>query len=440
MHGEPLTNDVSVSRELQRLNDALQASIDKMRKAQKEAKYEIVVSRYSPLWYKPVVRSLDKLAKHMLGISLAVERVNRIMIESRISSQLANSGSSSAYQSHTHGLRHRHQDTMEHKRLDTPSSSVHRAEYKNLSRLQSSLEPIMQRFMKACTATLQMLEKELASGKAIPKLPDDGKSSQPQQQQQQQQNTALSAASLASEQTIASGPAGKQEADVNATEQDEDSITDDLASALEQFWLDAETILYREYRDKFASPMEEHYLMYTINYALMAFGRELLVLEQQVQELLAKRPAKCWPRIFFPRVPLHKWLIHDRRNGASPREPQEQLVLDQQQELERLATRHSEMHAESSAGGGQQQHHCGDGKDEKSSIISQPVPLHNVPGRHFWNHWLFRINKWLKYGPTRYALKFTIVMELLALMAWLPIPGVNDLYTVCSHIYVFLTT
>ena len=66
--------------------------------------------------------------------------------------------------------------------------------------------------------------------------------------------------------------------------------------------------------------------------------------------------------------------------------------------------------------------------DDQDNVL---IPLQNIPGTHFWSRYLQILNDWLRTDPVRFAIKFTITMELLALMAWLPVQGANDLYNVC---------
>ncbi|ORX56191.1 hypothetical protein DM01DRAFT_1334689 [Hesseltinella vesiculosa] len=65
---------------------------------------------------------------------------------------------------------------------------------------------------------------------------------------------------------------------------------------------------------------------------------------------------------------------------------------------------------------------------EEAWVGGTPVALQHAPGKHAWNRWLRTVLLWFKQIETRYAIKFAVTMELLALMVWLPIDGVVDLY------------
>ncbi|KAI8146438.1 hypothetical protein BJV82DRAFT_643173 [Fennellomyces sp. T-0311] len=299
-------------------HDKLKIATDAMQKAQREAKYEIVISNYRPAWYKPLTHSMERLANHIYGMSLALERAQRIMV--------------------------RHQ--VQHELYDSERTLVEKPAYKHISRLHASITPTTQEFLSTCIRALEQLQHTMAQQRAIP-------------------------ASFMGPQT---GHVSLQE-------------------TLEELHRRVLITLHDEFEHE--APMEEHFLVYTILYTLTAFGKDMVQLEKHVDELLQKKKSK-WT-VFWPQISLRQWLS---RPPSGNRTPEEQVMLDQRaKEFEEI----------------------------EKKVLSQ-VPLQHRPGRHFWNRWLYRLSKFLQYGPTRYALKFTVTAELLALMAWLPIPGINHIY------------
>ncbi|KAI9495673.1 hypothetical protein BDB00DRAFT_870220 [Zychaea mexicana] len=197
-----------------------------------------------------------------------------------------------------------------------------------------------------------------------------------------------------------------QEHQLQGDDDDDDSNSEQslLERALDTLNEQMQIILHEEFEHE--APMEEHFLVYTVLFTLTALGKELIALKKQSSDLIKKKRTR-WS-LFGPQVSLRQWLA---RAPPGNHTMEEQFMLDERiKEFE------------------QQEHHDEVEEDIHQQRQEKQVPLQHAPGRHFWNRWLYRLSKFLQYGPTRYALKFTVTAELLALMAWLPIPGVNFLY------------
>ncbi|KAF7730274.1 hypothetical protein EC973_002517 [Apophysomyces ossiformis] len=364
-----ILGDLSTSNRLNALNKDLQDNVVKLRKAGSEAKYEIVVAHYSPRspHRKAIVNLLDNLAKSMMGFSLAIEREIRIVLAQRMAESTNQPIASEELAGHV---------------PMTAVSSVHRVEYKHITRLQSSVQTQIRHFLAACVHALNQIEVKLSDKHVISAL------GEPQASQ-------------------------TSPADYTHTVHLSDAL-DNLKSSY--------LILQEEYRQRKSTPMEEHFLVYTILYTLTEFGKELQKLEEHVNLVLEHDSRR---RLYFPHVPLHKWL--GRTDYKRYPAADEQVIFDEQQFLRRM---------ESSGGNTARRpsqlmdhYHEGSEVDEEEEEEEEPpVPLQLAPGRHRWTQWLHKCSVWLQSGPVRYAIKFTVAMELLAMMAWLPVPGVNDLY------------
>ncbi|KAI8370645.1 uncharacterized protein BYT42DRAFT_502361 [Radiomyces spectabilis] len=365
----PFADDIEVAGQLRQMNDQLQADINQMKKAIKEAKYEIVISRYSPRSHRQIAKSLDALSRNMLGFSLAFAREVEIML--RLKSQTIIEKKPSLYDERPHSLP-----------LD---NGYHPAQYKQLARLQSAVQPDMYRFIQVCNYAVSGIEARLADHKAIP----------------------------------ASGTGGPTN--------DKESQEESLSEALEHL-RSAELILEQEYEERRSSPVQDHFLVYSIVFSLIEFGRELIQLEEHTDALLKQRTSQRWPSIFFPRMPLHKWISRASESRAQ-RVPAEDAVFEIEG-LERERTRQPSNAGPSDAAdasaGIHREHRLS--TESQFTDVEKGIPLQHAPGLHAWNQWLRTFNRWMHRGPTRYAIKFAITMELLALMSWLPVPGANDLY------------
>lgn len=420
---ESIASSTSKADRLKQLNDKLQATIDLMKKAQQEAKYEIVLSHYAPPWYKPIVRSLDRMAAHMFGLALTVQRANKIILEQRLDAQLGpRSKQKAKYMQHENDILeyermniHEENMTIErgtHVPVISPAPSLHRLEYKHISRLQASIQPAMKHFIQCCTDSLNDIQEKLASHKAIPR-----QFRQQKKHDGSSQSSNLSASTIrdnASTRTVdASGdmePKAGNLAEVSLTE------------SLVMLQSNADETFRAEY--ELTAPSEDHFLVYTLLYTLIAFGKELIAMEEET-DLLFQRRRHTWPRIFFPGVQLRKWLLRASDYSKGIQTEDERAVLGQQEFQDRTQRMHEDEAIQGQAGSSSNVEH------EKDWGENEPlIPLQNAPGRHFWNKWFSVLNNWIEYGPTRYAIKFTVTMELLAFMAWLPIDGVNDLYNV----------
>ncbi|KAG0167034.1 hypothetical protein DFQ28_005672 [Apophysomyces sp. BC1034] len=358
--GNGIAGDVSTSNHLHNLNKSLQNNVAKLCKARSEAKYEIVVSHYAPRnpHHKVIVKSLDNLSKSMMGFSLAIEREVHVVLAQRI-----------AESTHQYNI----SDEMAAGIPPSAISSVHRVEYKHITRLQSSVQVQMKHFLAACAQSLNRIQVRLADNYAIPVI---------------------------------------QELHTNQTSPADMTGEIHLPKALDDL-KETYLILQAEYLQRKSMPMEEHFLVYTILYTLAEFGKELLHVERQIDSMLELPRHR---RLYFPHVQLRKWL--GRMDGERQPIADEQLIFNEQQLLQRVESTRENARRRSLL-------HTGHDDDDDQDM---PIPLHHAPGRHRWTQWLYKFHAWLQSGPFRYAMKFTITMELLAMMAWLPVEGINDLY------------
>ncbi|CEP10684.1 hypothetical protein [Parasitella parasitica] len=436
--------DLSASKKLRQHIHALDADISKMQSSRTEAKYEIIVSRYCPTWYKDFAQTMSGLSRNLYGFSLAVEREGQIMLNQKIQAQLEVYRHGENPEQHQQSLRLRKQQFQYGDTLMSQGSgyipvgtdkiegggTVSRIEYKLISQLQSSIQPEIKQFVTICTSFMKAIRHRLAENDAIP-------------------------------------------SNHNLAEKEEICRSKDLAKAMESLQ-EAKIILQKQYEDRRAQPTEDHYLIYTLLFSLTQFGRKLTKLEEQADQLIKKRAGGRFPRIFLPRMNFVKWLAKANEDAHSGRNATEQVLFGQQNLLQREETRTSASAAtkravksnsngesssapvyldtlaassrprstssgsSSSTNTHQYTSYKPNGAvDQRMSMESDwidddqaSIPLQNAPGAHSWNRWLHNINEWLRKDPTRYAIKFAVTMELLALMAWLPIQGVNELYNI----------
>ncbi|CEP17259.1 hypothetical protein [Parasitella parasitica] len=455
-----MTGDVSASTKLQELNNKLQKDVSSMKAARQDAKYEIIVSYYKPSCYKPLHRSLYILSQNLLGFSLAIKREVRIMLEKKVKAHLDSrkkrqeygnqqAAATTAVSSSTQpsvgrpskpilpttasaNLTIMNNDQLQASVL-SGDTLLQGREYKDIDRLQQSIQPALKRFLNTCILTLDQIENELLEHKAI---------------------------------TVVKKKAQKPHSTSKI----------DLEAALTEF-KETELMLQQEYDQYSSVPTEDHFLVFTVIFTLVEFGKELSALQDHVQELILKsNKGRWWPsRIHFPRVNINAWLskgsVHKGEQSMS-----EKVILDHRElkDIQKTTTNH-EIHTRSNVIGPAESldDHVNEDDDDDdenegslelnrriSRIVSrietnpdalngtsdevltreeqhekqveleqaESVPLQQIKGRYIWNKWLYSLTKWLQYGPTRYALKFTITCELLVLMAFLPIDGVNDLY------------
>ncbi|KAI7901383.1 uncharacterized protein BX663DRAFT_514290 [Cokeromyces recurvatus] len=459
-----MAGDIASSTKLQNLNNKLQKDIAQMISARQDAKYEIIVSYYPPESYRPLVNSLNHLSENLQGFSLAIKREVRIMLEKKVNAHLNHLRKRSVimnddeYEKQTistanHYYYHQlskpilpttttssssttlpaSQDLFQASILSGDTLVLQGREYKIIDRLQSTIQPALKRFLDACTITLEQIENQLVEHKAI------------------SMNTSTKNHLIHSSKTRI-----------------------DLRAALNDF-KETELLLQQEYDQSDSVPSEDHFLVFTVIFTLIEFGKELIQLQTYADELVLQTNSKRWwiNRIYFPRVPLRRWLSKGSSENKAAQSLSEKVVLDNQ---ERLQLQDMQQH-----GNGRQRstpcrstdiinkNKCSDADDDDnddnggipisrhiSRIVSrievnpyqfeqnehqennheeqfemennELEPLQHAQGKHIWNRWLYHLSKWFQYPPTRYALKFTITTELLALMAFLPIEGLNDFY------------
>ncbi|KAI9281639.1 hypothetical protein BY458DRAFT_531528 [Sporodiniella umbellata] len=371
-------DDVSVSQQLHQLIQKLDGDISKMQTARKEAKYEIVVSHYRPVWYKSFAVTLDSLSRYLYGFSLIIERGSSIVSHQKNSDQDKNLHPSDTTIEMEQALFSMHLPGVP---SSTKGSTVSQLEYKCISQLQGAIQPQLQRFLRICISTLQQIQSHLEENNAIP---------------------------------------------CGAVPREKSGDAHDLNDAVQSLQ-EAKIILENEYQQRRAVPVEDHYMIYTLLFTLTQFVHRLQALQEQANRLVQKRSGR-FVHIYFPRVPLKKWLGRAAENAKGERSATEQVLFDQQQLLNREDTRRTENDAPSKK-------NTQPTTDKRLSIGSDwiddmeaIIPLQNSPGNHLWTKYLQRINAWLRADPVRYAFKFAITLELLGLMAWLPIEGANELY------------
>ncbi|KAI9476589.1 MAG: aluminum activated malate transporter-domain-containing protein [Benjaminiella poitrasii] len=469
-----MTGDITSSTKLQNLNNKLQKDIDGMKVARQDAKYEIVVSYYPPESYKPLTSLLSHLSQNLQGFSLAIKREVRIMLEKKVKAHLSRIRQRSTVDKDHENIKQARNSAVSivkqyaHSKPILPTTSsaaltivnndtfqasvlsgdtlLQGREYKIIDRLQSSIQPALKRFLHTCIVSLEQIENQLVEHKAISvKRPDEG------------------SGIVHSKSRI------------------------DLLAALNDF-KETELLLQQEYEQPDSVPSEDHFLVFTVIFTLVEFGKELIKLQKYADELVLQSNSKKWwiNRIYFPRVPLKRWLSKGSSGNKAAQSFSEKVVLDNQelrlQEMQKTshisngqrkstATTSADLANSMSTEENDDDDDDDDYDDDNDSldeneglpmsrrvgrIVSrietnldndheifregedyekqmeieeaESVPLQQAQGKHIWNKWLYRLSKWSQYAPTRYALKFTITTELLALMAFLPIPGANELY------------
>lgn len=412
-------SDLEVSQKLRQIIKTLDNDISKMQTARKEAKYEIVISRYNPVWYKSFAETMDTMSRSLYGFSLAVEREGQVIKRQQIFDELNKNNNNDQTQlleeeeeqKYLRLRRNRHEkvndelSAMKQAEFMTLATSkklkdgtVSKIEYKLLSHLQSSVQPEMKKFIHICTNVMRCIQRRLRDNGAIP----NGK-------------------------------------DIVHTCTNQ-THGHDLAEAMKSLNR-AKIILQNEYEERRAEPTEDHFLIYTVLFSLTQFGKRLSELENETDQLIQRRTNGRFPRVFFPRVNIRKWLGEAGDSAKGERNAAEQLLFEQQS-VRRASEDQTESDIDEELGESSQS--STDQSENKTTTTNrnrlsvesdwveqdqnQSIPLHNAPGPHRWNKWLYSFNNWIKTDPFRYAVKFTITMTLLALMAWLPIPGVNELY------------
>ncbi|KAI7869836.1 uncharacterized protein EV154DRAFT_530426 [Mucor mucedo] len=407
-----ITNDVTASTKLQTLTNKLQKDIGNMKSARKEAKYELIVSYYTPKSYKPLLHSISSLAENLFGFSLAIKREVKAHLDKLKNQQMDTVITASGRQTMSPLL------TEVQSSILSGDTLLGGREYKNIDRLQSSIQPSLKRFISTCILTLDQIEKDLIAHKAISIKHDKGSKTH--------------------------------------------SISKiNLVSALEEF-KETETTFQDEYDRAGHLPSEEHFLIFTVIFTMVQFGQELIRLQTHAEELIkCSTEGESWiKRIHLPRVEFKNWLsktsyqnegqalsenvfldsrkleimkTRTMQTSAAPVEEKAEEDDDESFNRERrrvseLVTRIESRTNESIVDQNimQEEH---EKLDKEEYEEQESVPLHQTPGKHIWNRKLYSLNKWFQYAPTRYAIKFTITMQLLALMAFLPFHGISDIYS-----------
>lgn len=394
-------SDLAASTKLRQVIQTLDNDISKMQSSRKEAKYEIVISYYCPTWYKPIAKTMEGLSKNLYGFSLAVEREGRVIAYQQ-QQQVPKQEQILRFRKQQNEIRQTQilteSDIIALATENKVEGAKSRIQYTMISRLQSSVQPEIKTFVQICTAIIRCICHRLHSNDVIPKA-------------------------LGSENDT-------------CTHHTHDH---DLLEAMESL-KKAKIILQKEYEERRSEPQEDHFLIYTVLFSLTQFGEKLIQLEKEADKLIAKRQSYGrFPRVYFPRVNFRKWLHEAGENAKGERSAAEQVIFEQYQTMERQGSLSDEESGTAAS--------CG-ALGKRLSIESdwtdfqdeETTPLQNAPGSHVWNHWLHSISEWLRTDPVRYAIKFTITMELLALMAWLPVEGANEFYNVSPpflFIYLF---
>lgn len=361
-----------------------------MQTSRREAKYEIVVSYYRPTWYKALSQTLESLSKNLYGFSLAVEREGQVIsYQSQTHSEPSKSEQSTVRIDKDDQVLTKQQtsDIIALVTTNKAQGTKSRIEYKLISRLQSSVQPEIKTFVQICTAIILCICHRLQDNDAIPKH--------------------------GATNYVCSHPCHLH----------------DLTEAMQSL-NQAKIILQKEYEERRAEPQEDHFLIYTVLFSLSQFGEKLIELERQAEDLISKRQSYGrFPRFFFPRVNFKKWIAEAGENAKGERNAAEQVIFGPHvDESRRRESTQSDSDEENR--GGSVEKRTSSESDWTNFDDDETTPLQNAPGSHVWNKWLYSFSEWVGTDPVRYATKFTVTMELLALMAWLPIPGVNELYNV----------
>ncbi|KAI8982478.1 Fusaric acid resistance protein-like-domain-containing protein [Mycotypha africana] len=279
-------------------------------------------------------------------------------------------------------------------------------DFRNIDRLQAAIQPSLKTFLSSCITALNQIEAKLVEYKAIT-LPKSVKDKQP---------TSFNESDL------------------------------DLEFDLEQF-KEAEMILQEDYDRADALPSEDRFLVFTVIFTLVQFGKDLIQLQKVTDDMILKsNRGKAWPfRIYLPHVHLQSWLSRGSENKGQS--APEKVILDNQRLQQSRGSFSNSLHKNTRPffeEEGEEKNTTTAATDEEDDIgcseISRrvsliadriqgnSVPLQQIEAKQRWKRWLYNFNKWLQYGPTRYGIKFMITCSLLSLMAFLPIDGVNKLY------------
>lgn len=178
-----MTGDISANLKLQALNQKLQKDISSMKAARQDAKYELIVSYYNPSSYKPLAHSLVRIAEDLFGFSLAIKREVRIMLEKKVKAHLAGYEKRSHCQATTTSYKQtaipmvpiansvvvtsRNKNDHMEDTLLSGDTLLQGREYKDIAKLQSSIQPALKTFLKTCILALNQIENDLIENRAI---------------------------------------------------------------------------------------------------------------------------------------------------------------------------------------------------------------------------------------------------------------------------------
>jgi hypothetical protein len=398
-------NQDDTRKPLSQMKSKLQSDITALRKAAAEAKYELVVSHYSVNWLKPTTKSIEKIASILLSTTLAVEEEKRIILVNNLAANLGrqrtiNSGLSRLPSNddmddpyETYGLRRRSNASREVLTNPTsPYSTIQKIEYKQLPSIQQAINPHVNEFLSVCSRCFCAIQYRLSKYKVF--------SSHQELIEQVMQDEDLSSI-------------------------DNDNLKTLMKNGLKKFF-EVENIIQDGLDRCKTHPKEDHFLVYTLVFTLSECGYEIMRLDDHTKELVGKRTR--YPRVWIPKVPLKNLLKRTSRLAKGSTSPATEAIMENQDailltDMRRTASR---MHQDPV----QALSNDTDEMDDVESIYE--VPLQNAPGKHWWNKVLLALMHWFQYGPTQYAFKFAISMEILALPAWLPVIGLNNWYNVSS--------
>ncbi|KAJ2958862.1 hypothetical protein NQZ79_g5572 [Umbelopsis isabellina] len=389
---------------LSQVSSKLQSDITALRKAAAEAKYELVVSHYSASWLKPTTKSIEKVASILVSTTLAVEEEKKIILVNNLAANLGrqriinsngamtssnNNDDDKEEQYESTGLRRRSNASREYLTNPiSPYSTIQKIEYKQLSSIQQAINPHVNEFLSICNRCFCAIQYRLSRYKVF---------------------------------------SSDQELIENVMEDEDLSSIDNsnlktlITNGLRKFQ-DVEKIIQNGMDRGKSHPQEDHFLVYTLVFSLSECGHEIMRLDDHTKELVGKRTR--YPHIWIPKVSLKNLLKKTSRLAKGSTSPATQAIMENQDailltDMRRTASRlHQDPHQALS-----------DDKDDMDDIeATYGIPLHNAPGKHWWNRVLLAMMHWFQYGPTQYAFKFAISMEILALPAWLPVPGLNNWY------------
>lgn len=350
--------DITITKKLHQMMQQLDTNIAKMKAAKKDAKYEIVISHYKPIWYNDFGKTLQGLSINLYGFTLSVQRESQIMHLKKL------------MQSSSYAPNHK-----------SSQWTISRIEYGILSELHQAIEPDIKHFIHIALQAIQSIQCRLQDNKAIPPR-----------------------------HVFNYGTCDIEE----------------LQKGM-QCLQNAKLIMQQQYETRGTEPTEDHYLIYTLLFSLSQFGHKLTVLETQANQLIARRKqGRRLPRIFFPSVNFKKWLGRNKQEELAPQADEQQVIFENQH-LRQKEEEHQKQ-GSSTSDDSNRETKIRKSMESDEDWMEKQQPLQHARGKHRWNRALHSVSEFFKTDPIRYAIKFAITTEILALMAWLPVPGANDLY------------